>query len=160
MLKIGDIAPDFELPDQSGTLKKFSQIKGTSYSVLFFYPKDHSPGCSAQSCSFRDNYAGLKALGAQVIGISADSPESHEKFAVNNGLPYPLLSDAKGVARKLYGVGKTLGILPGRATFVVDHAGIIRFAFSSQLEIQRHVDDAIATIKTLSGQKEHAKGCC
>jgi peroxiredoxin Q/BCP len=158
MLKVGDPAPDFELPDQMGTLKQFSKIKGESFSVLFFYPKDHSPGCSAQSCSFRDNYAGLKALGAQVIGISADSPESHLKFASNNKLPYPLLSDVNGVARKLYGVSKTFGILPGRATFVVDQAGIIRFAFSSQLEIQRHVDDAIAVIKSLSGQSEKTAG--
>ena len=111
-----------------------------------------------RSCSFRDNYAGLKALGAQVIGISADSPESHLKFASNNKLPYPLLSDVNGVARKLYGVSKTFGILPGRATFVVDQAGIIRFAFSSQLEIQRHVDDAIAVIKSLSGQSEKTAG--
>jgi peroxiredoxin Q/BCP len=154
MLNVGDIAPDFQLPDQNGKLVKFSEIKGPSFSVLFFYPKDQSPGCTAQSCSFRDHYAGLKAVGAQVIGISADSSESHQAFAQNNRLTYPLLSDGQGVAQKLYGVKKTLGILPGRATFVVDRDGIVRFAFSSQLDIQRHVDDAIAVVKSLS-QETH-----
>lgn len=149
MLKVGDVAPDFSLPNQHGEIVRFSDIKGARYSVIFFYPKDHSPGCSAQSCSFRDNYSDIRALKAQVIGISADSPSSHQKFAENNNLPYPLLSDSEGVARKLFGVSKTLGILPGRATFIVDAHNKICFAFSSQLEIQRHVDDAIATLKRL-----------
>ncbi len=149
MLKVGDIAPDFALADQHGKMVRLSEIKGSRYSVIFFYPKDHSPGCSAQSCSFRDNYGDIRAIGAQVIGISADSSSSHQKFAENNNLPYPLLSDPQGVARKIFGVPKTLGILPGRATFIIDANNKICFAFSSQLQIQRHVDDALATLKQL-----------
>lgn len=150
MLKVGDKAPDFALPDQNGEMKQFSHIQGKSFSVLFFYPKDKSPGCTAQSCSFRDTYPDLRALGAQVIGISGDSTKSHEEFVQSNSLPFPLLSDAKGEVRQKYGVKKTFGLLPGRATFVVDNKGIIRFSYSSQLHIQRHVDDAIAVIKALS----------
>ncbi|USN50158.1 MAG: peroxiredoxin [Myxococcales bacterium] len=147
MLKVGEVAPDFVLPDQNGESQVFYKMKGSKGAVLFFYPKDGTPGCTAQSCSFRDNYQELKNLGVEIIGISADSPDSHKQFATQHSLPFALLSDESGEVRKKYGVKKTLGILPGRATFVVGLDGKIIFSFSSQLEIQKHVDEAVKVIK-------------
>lgn len=148
MLKAGDKAPSFSLADQEGITRHWSELKGKTYTVIFFYPKDHSPGCTAQACSFRDNYGELKKMGAQIIGISADSVESHKKFGQKQSLSFPLLSDVNNDVRKLFGVKKTLGLLPGRATFIVDAEDKIQFAFSSQIDIQKHVDDAIAYLRS------------
>jgi peroxiredoxin Q/BCP len=152
MLKVGDLAPDFALPDQSGKMITLSYWKGKSHLVLFFYPKDHSPGCTMESCSFRDNYSAFQAEGAQIIGISTDSSASHKIFADTHHLPYPLLSDVKGLVSKQYGVKKTFGFLPGRASFVVDHNGIVRHALSSQFQIQRHVDETLKEVKKLNAR--------
>lgn len=150
MLRVGDSAPDFSLPDQFGQEVRLSDILSTSIVIIYFYPKDNTTGCTAQSCSFRDNYDSLKDRNTQVIGISSDDVSSHSSFAQAHALPFILLSDAKGAVRKLFGVKKTLGILPGRATFVVDRSGTVRFAFSSQIDIQRHVDDAIKIVNAMT----------
>ncbi len=150
MLQVGDRAPDFSLPDQTGKLVKLSDFLGKQHVVLFFYPKDNTPGCTAQSCSFRDNYSEFKKNGAQVLGISADSSDSHQSFASQYSLPFPLLSDDKGSASKLFGVGKWLGLLPNRVSFVIDQKGIIRHVFSSQLNATRHVDETLESLKHLA----------
>lgn len=152
MLKVGDPAPDFAVPDQNGHVISLSTLKNKACLVLFFYPKDNTPGCTAQSCSFRDNYQGFKELGAQVVGVSSDSSASHQGFAATHNLPYPLLSDDKGKLRKLFGVKSTLGLLPGRATFVVDRKGIIRYALSSQFNIQRHIDESLEVMRTINAE--------
>lgn len=149
MLQVGELAPDFELPDQQGKSVKLSQLKGKSHVVIFFYPKDNTPGCTAQSCSFRDNYSGFRELNTEIIGISSDSINSHASFASEHNLPFPILSDADKRVRKLYQVKNTLGVLPARATFVVDKAGVIRFALSSQMNIQQHIDKSLEMIRSL-----------
>ncbi|MEI7896994.1 MAG: peroxiredoxin [bacterium] len=146
-LDIGSTAPGFSLPDQRGKRVNLSDFLGKSNVVVYFYPKDESYGCTKEACSFRDNYEVFREAGAEVIGISSDDIASHQAFSANHKLPFLLLSDKdKSVAGK-YGVGKTLGVLPGRVTFVIDKQGIIRLMFSSQLNFQKHVEEAIETLK-------------
>jgi peroxiredoxin Q/BCP len=148
--KIGDRTPDFTLPDQSGTKVSLKDFIGSKIVVLFFYPKDFSRGCTAEACAFRDSYDVFVEAGAQVIGVSSQSVESHNKFAILNKLPFILLSDEGGRVRELYGVPSTLGILPGRVTYIIDKKGIVRHIFSSQLNATKHIDEAIRIVKEIS----------
>ena len=118
--------------------------------VLYFYPKDNTRGCTAEACSFRDGYESFTDAGAEVIGISSDSVESHDKFAGRHELPFTLLSDRDRAVRKLYGA-TTLGVVPGRITFVIDRSGVVRHAFSSMTNIGGHVDAALAVVKDVQG---------
>jgi thioredoxin-dependent peroxiredoxin len=147
--KIGDKAPLFSLPDQNGKLINLADFIGKSKLVVYFYPKDESYGCTKEACSFRDNYEDFKDAGAEVIGISADDEASHRGFAANHKLPFILLSDKDKKVAALYGVGKTLGILPGRVTFIIDKEGIIRGIYSSQVSFQKHVDEALEVLKKI-----------
>jgi peroxiredoxin Q/BCP len=126
-----------------------ADFRGRADVVLFFYPRDYSPVCSTEACSFRDSYEVFTNAGAQVIGVSADSPQSHSRFARSLRLPYILLSDCDGAVRERYRVPKTLGLLPGRTTYVIDKEGIIRRIFSSQFLPTKHVSEALAALKTL-----------
>jgi peroxiredoxin Q/BCP len=117
--------------------------------VLYFYPKDNTRGCTAEACAFRDSHEIFADAGAEVIGVSSDSVESHEKFAGRHQLPFVLVSDQGGVVRKRFGVPTTLGVLPGRVTYVIDREGIVRHVFSSMTNIDKHVDDALAVVKQL-----------
>ena len=146
----GDRAPDFELPSQSGDTVRLRDLIGEKALVLFFYPKDDSPGCTAQACSFRDGYEDFAEAGAEVVGVSSDSAESHGRFAAKNSLPFVLLSDRGGEVRKLYGVRATLGILPGRVTYVIDKEGVVRHVFSSQFGATRHVEEALGVVRGLN----------
>ena len=148
-IKIGDKAPVFTLPDKDGKPVNLSDFIGRTAVILFFYPKDESYGCTKEACSFRDNYEDFKESGAEVIGISADDAESHRKFAVNHKLPFILLSDKDKSVATLYGAGNSLGILPGRVTFVIDKQGIVRMAYSSQVNFKKHVEEAIEMVKKL-----------
>jgi thioredoxin-dependent peroxiredoxin len=141
---VGDRAPDFALPAQSGQTVRLGDFAGKKAVVLYFYPKDHTPGCTTEAKAFRDRYPTFAAAGAEVIGVSSDSLKSHERFAKKLDLPFVLVSDADGAVRKEYGVEKTLGLIPGRVTYVIDRDGIVRHIFSSQLEAARHVDEALA----------------
>jgi thioredoxin-dependent peroxiredoxin len=145
-VKVGSVAPDFTLPSQSGVMVNLNDFIGKKPVVLFFYPKDDTPGCTKQACAFRDDYGQFGAVDAEVLGISSDSVESHKSFAENNGLPFALLSDEGGRVRQQYGVPKTLGLMPGRVTYVVDKEGIVRRIFSSQLAVSRHVEEALAAL--------------
>ena len=118
--------------------------------VVFFYPKDFTTGCTAKACSFRDSYEAFKDLGAEVIGISSDSQNSHRDFAQQHHLPFILLSDADGSVRKAYEVKKTLGFFAGRVSFVIDKKGIIRHVFSSQTRATAHVAEASNALKSVS----------
>jgi peroxiredoxin Q/BCP len=147
-VEVGQKAPDFELPDASGTRVRLSDFRGKKAVVLYFYPKDDTPGCTAEACSFRDSYEDFQEAGAEVIGVSSDSASSHEKFARRHKLPFTLLSDADGKVRKQYGVPATLGLLPGRVTFVIDRDGAVRHVFNSQLQATRHVSEALAALES------------
>jgi peroxiredoxin Q/BCP len=153
-LAIGDKAPDFTLPSSKGapvTLSALLGQPGKRALVIFFYPKDDTPGCTVEACGFRDEYDAFAAQGAEIVGISSDSLASHEHFAAKHRLPMTLLSDADGKVRALYGVRATLGFLPGRATFVVDRSGVIQHVFVSQLRIGSHVQQALEVVKRLRG---------
>jgi peroxiredoxin Q/BCP len=145
----GDRAPDFTLARPSGEQVSLSSFQGKKNVVLFFYPKDGSPVCTREACAFRDAHEVFNEAGAEVIGISADSPRSHEKFAVRHDLPFLLLSDPGGKVRKRFGVPASFGILPGRVTYVIDRDGIIRHRFSSQLRAMQHVEEALSVLKSL-----------
>lgn len=148
-MKAGDKAPDFSLPDQNGETFKLYDLLREKPVVLFFYPKDNTPGCTAEACAFRDHYEIFVEAGAEVVGISADGEKSHFNFAQKHRLPYTLLSDRVGKVRKLFGVPKTLGLLPGRVTYVVDRDGTIKHRFSSQFNSGKHIDEALRTVKRL-----------
>ncbi len=152
-VKVGDKAPDFTLPSQMGDNVTLSEYFGKKNIVLYFYPKDESPGCTREACSFRDSYEALTDLGAEVLGVSAQSVESHQSFATHYGLPFLLLSDKGNRVRKLYGVPSTMGVFPGRATYIIDKQGIVRHVFSSQTQAEKHVEEAIKALKELVSEQ-------
>lgn len=147
-ISTGDNAPDFELPGTNGPVS-LADYRGKQAVVLYFYPKDGTPVCTREACHFRDAYEDFTAAGAEVIGVSTDSAASHEQFSQTHKLPFVLLSDQGGAVAKQYGVGKTLGLLPGRMTFVIDKAGVVRHVFNSQFAAQKHVDEALQVLRSL-----------
>ena len=151
-LRVGDAAPDFALPSATGETVRLSDFRGNSEVVLFFYPKDNTPGCTVEACSFRDSHETFREAGATVIGISADSADSHRRFAERYSLPFVLVADTDGAVRARYGVPRTLGLLPGRVTYLIDRAGMIRHIFSSQFQPRRHVAEALDVLKNLRHQ--------
>ena len=148
--RVGKRAPDFTLPRADGTPYRLSDAVRRGVVVLYFYPKDETMGCVAEACAFRDEYDVFTEAGAEVVGVSADSSESHRQFARHHRLPFVLLTDADGAVRKLYGVGKALGILDGRMTYVIDTKGVVRHVFSSRLQPTRHVAEALAIVRGLA----------
>jgi thioredoxin-dependent peroxiredoxin len=148
-LNPGDKAPGFTLPDSGGNPVSLADFTGIKNLVVYFYPKDDSYGCTKEACSFRDAYDDFKDAGAEVIGISTDDGASHRDFASRHKLPFILLSDVDRKVATLYGVRRSYGILPGRVTFVIDKAGIVRMNFSSQTNMQEHIDQAISLIRQL-----------
>jgi len=150
-LKIGDTIPDFTLKDQSGNDFHSLSLLGKQPLVLFFYPKDFTPGCTKEVCNFRDHYESFVDLGAHVVGISSDSQQSHHRFSQKYSLSFQLLADKGGKVRKLFGVpGAVLGLLPGRETYVFDKDGKVIMLFNS-IRADKHVDKAL---KALSKLKE------
>lgn len=147
-VKVGDAAPNFTLPSQTGNMISLRDFIGKKNIVLYFYPKDNTPGCTTEACSFRDSYQVFKDAGAEVIGVSSDSAQSHQQFAAKNRLPFVLLSDEDGAVRKLYGVPATLGLLPGRVTYIIDKQGIVRHVFSAQFTPEKHIEEALKTLQS------------
>jgi len=146
--QVGDPAPGFTLPTQTGESVSLQDFRGQPV-VLYFYPKDDTPGCTAEACAFRDQYEMFQEAGAVVLGVSADSVDSHQRFATKHQLPFTLLSDTKNELRKRYQVPATLGLLPGRVTFIIDQEGIIRHIFNSQLNFKAHVVEALKTLTAM-----------
>ncbi|MFN3917607.1 MAG: peroxiredoxin [Flavobacteriales bacterium] len=144
-IKIGDFIPSFALLNQHGETVSSDQFRGKKL-VIFFYPKDNTPGCTAEACSFRDNYGLFKAKGTEILGISSDSVETHKKFAKKHNLTYSILSDGKGKVRKLFGVPKILGFIPGRVTYMVDENGKVVHIFDALLDSKRHIQEALSSI--------------
>ena len=151
-ITVGDQAPDFTLPSQSGAPVRLSDRLGERAVVLYFYPKDETPGCTAEACAFRDSHEVFSEAGAEVIGVSSDSADRHAAFASRHGLPFTLLSDRGGRVRKNYGVPAVLGLIPGRVTYVIDRQGTVRHVFNSMTNIDRHVDDALAVVRQLQAE--------
>ena len=150
-LKVGDKAPDFTLESQDGRTVSLHDYAGYKNVVIYFYPKDFTLGCTAETKGFSDRYDDVLGLGAEVIGISSDSAESHGSFAEECGAKFPLLADRGGKVRELYGAKGTFGLAPGRVTFVIDKGGIVRHVFSSQLSPKQHIPEAVEALKSLSG---------
>ena len=149
-IKIGSSIPAFTLPDQNGNLLDINSVLGKKNLVIYFYPKDDSPGCTAQACSFRDQFEVFKEADAVIIGISGQSVESHKEFAEKHRLSFTLLSDEGNKIRKQFGVpSDLLGLLPGRVTFVADKKGKVIYVFNSQTQAAKHVDEAIRVLKAL-----------
>ncbi len=146
-LKIGDTISNFTLQDQNGDDFDSATLVGKKSIVIFFYPKDYTPGCTKEACSFRDNYEEFTNLGAEVIGISSDSVKMHQKFAKSYKLPFTLLADPKKKVRKLFKIpNKFFGLLPGRETYVVDKNGKIMMIFNSS-GATKHIEKALAALK-------------
>jgi peroxiredoxin Q/BCP len=152
VLNLGDQAPDFTLPTDKGDTFHLAGQKGKPV-VLYFYPKDDTPGCTAEACAFRDQYADFLDLGAVVVGVSSDSEASHQKFSQKYKLPFPLLADAGGQLRKQYEVPRAfLGLLPGRVTFVIDKDGKIAYIFNSMSGATDHVSKTKEVLRGLAAQ--------
>jgi peroxiredoxin Q/BCP len=148
-VRVGALAPEFTLQSQSGEMVSLKQLLGEAEIVLYFYPKDNTPGCTTEAHAFRDRYEVFREMGAEVIGVSSDSVDSHRDFASKCDLPFTILSDPEGAVRKLYGVPSSLGLLPGRVTYVIDKKRVVRFVFSSQFNPVKHVEEALRVLKSI-----------
>jgi len=146
---VGSPAPDFTLPGPGGRPVSLAELLRNGAVVLYFYPKDLTPGCTIEACTFRDELDSFTEAGAQVVGISRDDEASHARFAAKHSLPFMLLSDTTGETHARYGVAKKLGLIPDRTTFVIDRAGIVRHVFSSMIRMRAHVDESLAIVKQL-----------
>jgi thioredoxin-dependent peroxiredoxin len=148
-IKIGSSIPEFKLPDQNGNMFDINSVIGKKNIVIYFYPKDDSPGCTKEACSFRDQFEVFKEADAVIIGISGQSVKSHKEFAEKHRLSFTLLSDEGNKIRKLFGASSGLGILPGRVTYVADKKGKVVYVFNSQTQATKHVDEALRILKEL-----------
>ena len=149
-MKIGDLCPHFELTDQRGKSFKSSDWIGKKKLVIFFYPKDETPGCTKEACTFRDRHEEFLEFDCQVIGISSDSVDSHKQFATKHNFNFVLLADTDKKIRKLFGVpGSLFGLLPGRVTYIIDLNGKIRGIHNSQLNPVSHIEEALDLIKQM-----------
>lgn len=149
-IKIGDTIPQFSLPDQDGKIFDIGSVLGKKKLVIFFYPQDGSLNCTREACYFRDMWEAFEETDAVIIGISAQSVESHKNFADSNKLNYTILSDENNTVRKLFGVpSRAFGLIPGRVTYVADKKGIVVFIIDSQTDTQRHVDEALKIVLVL-----------
>jgi len=147
MLKINAKAPDFVLKNQNNEEVELSQLLKSGPAVVYFYPKDETPGCTAEACAFRDSFEDFTDANIKVVGISSDGVEAHKQFAKKYNLPFDLLADTTKSVAKLYDVKKTLGFIPGRVTYVVDENQTIVHAFDSLLNAKQHVKEALSKIK-------------
>ncbi|WP_196892478.1 peroxiredoxin [Aureivirga marina] len=144
----GSKIPNFSLENQHGESISIPEFIQGKSAIIYFYPKDDTPGCTKEACSFRDAYTSFSDAGVKVIGISADSVSSHQKFAEKYDLPFTLLADTKNKVRNLFKVPTTLlGLIPGRVTYVVNSDGIVEEIFNSQFGIQKHIDTALKILK-------------
>jgi len=149
-ISVGSQLPAFSLPDQNGKTFDLQSVLGKKKLVIYFYPKDDSPGCTREACYFRDQYEAFTEAGAMVIGISSQSVESHKQFAEKYRLSYLLLSHEHKKVRRLFGVPSDLfGLLPGRVTYVADSSGKVVYVFNSQLNVKKHVDEALRILKEI-----------
>ena len=145
-VQVGDKAPAFTAPLQDGGTFDSAALLGQKWLVLFFYPKDNTLVCTKEACAFRDSYEKFAAAGAEVVGVSSDSAASHARFAAKYRLPFPIVADTDRRLRKLFGVPNPLGVIPGRVTYVIDRAGVVRLAYSALFASDDHVTKALAAV--------------
>lgn len=154
-LKIGDKAPDFTAKLSTGEKIKLSDFEGNKRVILYFYPKDFSPGCTREACYFRDYKPAIQKLGAEIFGISSDSEESHNKFIQEHSLNFPLISDKGKKISRPYGVLRLGGyLLTKRTTFVIDKQGIISHIIRSETDMHRHIEEAIRALEELKKKEK------
>ena len=140
-VEAGDKIPKILLKNENGNVVNVNDIKKPL--IIYFYPKDETPGCIKEACKFRDEFQSFTDLGVQVIGISGDSSASHKKFKEKYHLPFTLLADTNNEVRKAFGVPKSLLFLPGRVTYVVNEKGIVTYKFNSQFGAEKHIENAL-----------------
>lgn len=151
MIAVGDKAPDFSGKMGDGNQFRLKDMQGRRHVVLYFFPKDFTPGCTKEACSFRDHRSEVAALDGEIVGVSFDTAERHSQFADKYKLPFPLVSDSDGAIASKYGVSRLGGWLPTkRVTFVIDKTGVVRNVIHSEFSMDKHIDDAIAALKQLS----------
>jgi len=147
-LNVGDAAPDFSLLDERGLPVSLKDYLGSKVVVLYFYPKDFTPGCTAEACSFRDNYKPYPDQGAVVLGVSVDSVESHSKFAEKHNLPFAILSDTNKEVARAYGVLGIGGFLAKRVTFIINKKGKITHIFP-KVDVKQHSEKVLEALEEL-----------
>ncbi len=157
-ISVGDVAPDFTLKSQMGEVVNLKQVLDRSEVVLYFYPKDNTPGCTTEAKAFRDSHEVFKEMGAEVLGVSSDSVDSHRDFAAKCDLPFTILSDDGGRVRKLYGVPTSMGVIPGRVTYIIDGRGVVRHVFSSQMNPAKHVEEAVRVLQEIQKERSGERG--
>ncbi|HUL44290.1 MAG TPA: peroxiredoxin [Bacteroidota bacterium] len=150
-IRVGDAVPRFGLKNQTGSDWDIGPLIGKKNLVIFFYPKDDTPGCTKEACRFRNEFGRMRELDAEIIGISSDEVASHRRFSEKYDLQYTLLSDPENSVRKIFGVPSSLfGLIDGRVTYVVDKRGIVIHIFESQFQAERHVREAIEVLAATS----------
>jgi peroxiredoxin Q/BCP len=150
-LKVGDKVPDFVLKDQNNNDFNIADFRGKQILVIYFYPKDDTPGCTTEACSFRDTFEVFTDLNVKVIGISTDNVSSHKKFEEKYNLPFTLLADTNKKVQKLFGVPKSfLGMIPGRVTYIIDKQGSIVHIFNSMSNAEKHITESLSIIKKMN----------
>lgn len=154
-LSVGDVAPPIALKDADGIERRSDQLGGQSL-VLFFYPKDDTPGCTMEACAFRDSHAELRALGAEIWGVSGDDAASHKRFSSRHQLPYPLLVDSGNQLRRSFGVPNAMLVVPGRVTYVIDGQGVIRHIFNNLLDGPAHRREALRVLQEINAEGQRA----
>jgi peroxiredoxin Q/BCP len=146
-VRVGSQLPDIRLLDQKNQMVSLWDITADRPAVVYFYPKDNTPGCTAEACAFRDRYEDFMEAGAILVGISSDGAASHRAFAEKHRLPFPLLSDPQRLAQKAFAVPTDLlGMLPGRVTYVFDESGVCTGVFNSQIQVTRHVEESLSLL--------------
>ncbi len=148
-VKAGDQAPDFEGPTSDGSRLGLKDFAGKKNVVLYFYPKDDTPGCTREACSFRDNLQSIRGMGAEIVGVSLDSIQSHDRFAKKYTLPFPLISDKDKRIATAYGVLKDLGLSTNRVTFIIDKDGKVAKIFP-KVDVSKHTEEVAAALKELA----------
>jgi peroxiredoxin Q/BCP len=152
MIAVGERAPEFEGTLAGGKQLRLRDFRGRRHVILYFFPKDFTPGCTREACSFRDRRAEVAGLDAEIVGVSLDTPEKHAAFAEKYQLPYPLISDRSAAIATAFGVSRLGGWLPTkRVTFVIDKQGVVQRVIQSEFSIDMHIDEALATLQQLQG---------
>lgn len=149
MLHVGDKAPAFSGTNQHGQEVRSSELLAKGPVVLYFYPKDFTPGCTQQACLFRDVFADLDAKGASIVGVSLDDRASHKRFSDTHGLPFSLVSDAEKAISKDYDVERLFGLMLKRVTYVIGKDATVRAVFHHELNVKRHVEDTLKAMAAL-----------
>ena len=152
MIAKGERAPEFEGTLADGKQLRLRDFRGRRHIILYFFPKDFTPGCTKEACSFRDRRAEIAALDAEIVGVSLDTPEKHASFAEKYQLPYPLISDRSAAIATAFGVSRLGGWLPTkRVTFVIDKQGVVQKVIQSEFSIDMHINEALETLRSLQG---------